>query len=94
MTLTKAELVHEVHKILPGMSRLLAVKSVETFLSLSKSSLIEGKGLLISGFGKFHVNDKKPRKGRNPQTGKLMILEARKVITFKPSLLLRNRINS
>lgn len=94
MTVTKADLVDEVYKNFKGMSKIQAADSVETFLSLSKSTLIEGKDLLISGFGKFNVKDKKPRKGRNPQTGNSMLLEGRRVITFKPSMLLRNRINA
>ena len=94
MTVTKADLVDEVYKNFKGMSKIQAADSVETFLSLSKSSLIEGKDLLISGFGKFSVKDKKSRKGRNPHTGSLMILEGRRVITFKPSMQLRNKINA
>ena len=94
MTVTKADLVDEVYKSFKGMSKTQAADSVETFLSLSKSTLIEGKDLLISGFGKFKVKDKKSRKGRNPQTGLSMILEGRRVITFSPSMQLRNKVNA
>jgi len=94
MTVTKADLVDEVYKNFKGMSKTQAANSVETFLSLSKSTLIEGKDLLISGFGKFNVKDKKPRKGRNPQTGNSMLLEGRRVITFKPSTQLRTKVNA
>jgi integration host factor subunit alpha len=66
---------------------------VETFLALSKNSLIEGEDLLLSGFGKFNVKDKKARRGRNPQTGDELTLDARRVVTFKPSGILRAKIN-
>ena len=93
MTLTKADLIDKIYKTHQGMSKSQAAKSVETFLSLSKSSLIAGKSLLISNFGKFHVKDKRSRKGRNPSTGDVMIIDERRVVTFSPSLLLRSRIN-
>jgi integration host factor subunit alpha len=55
--------------------------SVEAFLRISKNSLIGGSDLLLSGFGKFNVKDKKARKGRNPRTGEELILDARRVVT-------------
>jgi integration host factor subunit alpha len=58
-----------------------------------KNCLASGEELLISGFGKFNVKDKNARRGRNPQTGEELILEPRRVITFKPSGILRTRIN-
>jgi len=66
---------------------------VEKFLEISKDSLINGDDLLLSGFGKFSVKEKKARQGRNPQTGEGLILEARQVITFKPSGKLRDMVN-
>jgi len=66
---------------------------VETFLEIIKSTLESGEDVLVSGFGKFSVNEKKERRGRNPATGEDMMLEARKVVTFKCSGKLRNRIN-
>jgi len=92
MTVTKADLIDEIYKNHQGMSKSQATKSVETFLSLSKSSLIAGKSLLISNFGKFHVKDKRSRKGRNPGTGDVLIIDERRVVTFSPSLLLRSRV--
>ena len=62
-------------------------------MRLSKGSLIKGSDLLLSGFGKFNVRDKNPRRGRNPQTGEDLTLDARRVVTFKPSGILRNRVN-
>jgi integration host factor subunit alpha len=58
-----------------------------------KNCMASGEELLISGFGKFNVKDKNARRGRNPQTGQELILEPRRVITFKPSGILRTKIN-
>ncbi len=93
MTLTKANLIQQVYKKHPDLTKAQATKSVETFLSLAKTSLISGEDLLLSGFGKFNVRDKRARRGRNPQTGDELILDARRVVTFKPSGLLRDKIN-
>jgi integration host factor subunit alpha len=93
MTLTKADLVQQVYKNHENLTKAQATDSVEAFLRLSKDTLIHGSDLLLSGFGKFNVRDKKPRRGRNPQTGDDLTLDARRVVTFKPSGLLRNRIN-
>lgn len=93
MTLTKAELIQQVYKNHPTLTKGQATDSVETFLSLSKESLINGEDLLLSGFGKFNVKDKKARRGRNPQTGDELTLGARRVVTFKPSGILRSKIN-
>ncbi len=93
MTLTKADLVQQVYKNHEGLSLVQAAESVEAFLRISKESLIKGSDLLLSGFGKFNVNEKKSRRGRNPQTGDELILDARRVVTFKPSGILRDRVN-
>lgn len=93
MTLTKADLVQQVYKNHEGLTKVQAVESVEAFLRISKESLINGSDLLLSGFGKFNVRDKKTRRGRNPQTGDDLMLEARRVVTFKPSGILRDRVN-
>lgn len=93
MTLTKANLVQAVYKKHQHLTKTQAADSVETFIQLVKESLISGEDLLLSGFGKFNVKDKKPRRGRNPQTGDELILDARRVVTFKPSGILRSKIN-
>ncbi len=93
MTLTKAEIIREVYKN-HNLTKAEANAAVEAFLRLSKGSLIKGSDLLISGFGKFNVRDKNPRRGRNPQTGEDLTLDARRVVTFKPSGILRNRVNA
>ncbi len=54
---------------------------------------ISGSSLLVSGFGKFNVRDKKPRRGRNSRTGEDLMLDARRVVTFSPSGILRDKVN-
>jgi integration host factor subunit alpha len=93
MTLTKVGIVQELYKNHENMTKEQAVEAVESFLRLSKDTLIDGSDLLLSGFGKFQVKDKAPRKGRNPQTGEDLMLEGRRVVTFNPSGILRNKIN-
>jgi integration host factor subunit alpha len=94
MTLTKADLVQEVYKNHQELTKAEATESVETLIRLSKQSLIDGSDLLLSGFGKFNVKEKNARRGRNPQTGNELILGPRRVVTFKPSGILREKINS
>ena len=92
-TLTKAELVQKIYNSHPSFTKTQAGEIVENFLVLAKEALIEGNGLLLSGFGKFNVKKKNPRRGRNPQTGSSLILDARQVVTFKPSGILREMVN-
>jgi len=92
MTLTKADLVHKVYEA-HDLTKVQATDAVEIFLSISKRCLEKGDDLLLSGFGKFNVKEKKARRGRNPQTGDALMLDARTVVTFKPSGILRDRIN-
>jgi len=66
---------------------------LEVVFSVMKNTLESGENLKISGFGNFAVKQKKDRRGRNPQTGKSITIEARKILTFKPSHLLRQAIN-
>jgi len=70
-----------------------AKDTVETLLEIMKSTLASGEDVMISGFGKFNVNEKAPRKGRNPATGEDMILGKRRVVVFKCAGVLRDRIN-
>ena len=92
MTLTKDHLVSAVAAT-NGYPRNKAVELVETLLELIKSKLVSGEDVLISGFGKFCVKKKRERRGRNPATGEDMMLGARKVVTFKCSGQLRDKIN-
>jgi integration host factor subunit alpha len=93
MTLTKADIIQQVYNQNEGLTKIQATDSVEAFLRISKNSLINGSDLLLSGFGKFNVKDKKSRKGRNPWTGEDLILDARRVVTFNPSGILRDKVN-
>jgi integration host factor subunit alpha len=93
MTLTKVQIVEAIQNKI-GFPRNKSYEVLESFLELIKSTLQSGEDVMISGFGKFSVNEKKERKGRNPATGDAMMLEPRKVVTFKCSGKLRDRINS
>jgi integration host factor subunit alpha len=77
-----------------GMSRQEARQVVERLFKIMKDTLSQGEDLLISGFGKFSVRQKKARQGRNPQTEEKITLAARKVVGFKISGVLRRRLNS
>ena len=92
MTLTKVNIINKVYATNPKMTKIQAREAVETILGIIKSSLENGEDVLLSGFGKFNVNAKSARKGRNPKTGQSLILPARKVATFKPSGLLREKV--
>ena len=92
MTLTKAHIVDAIADQI-GFPKNHSSEIVESLLELIKSSLESGDDDLISGFGKFCVKEKGERRGRNPSTGKDMILEPRKVVTFRCSRNLRDKIN-
>ena len=92
MTLTKAELIDSVYEKV-GFSKKEAAELVENVFERMKEELCKGQSIKISGFGKFRVRAKKSRMGRNPQTGQAMEISARKVLTFTPSLILRDGIN-
>ena len=91
MTLTKAKIAETIQEEL-GFPMNRSAELVETMLELMKQNLAEGDDILISGFGKFSVKQKRQRKGRNPATGEDMMLPARKIVTFKCSSVLRDRI--
>lgn len=93
MTTTKADLIEAVYNSNSQLSKKQARETVETVLELMKSTLVNGEDVLLSGFGKLSVKKKNSRRGRNPQTGEQLQIEARKVITFKPSGKLRDRVN-
>jgi integration host factor subunit alpha len=93
MTLTKVNIINKVYATNPKLTKIQAREAVETILRIIKSSLEGGEDVLLSGFGKFNVTAKSARKGRNPITGESLILPARKVATFKPSGLLREKVN-
>ena len=92
MTLTKSQMVESVQNH-TGFPKNKSSEIVETLLEIIKRTLASGDDVLISGFGKFKVREKTERKGRNPATGADMMLRPRKVVTFKCSGKLRDRIN-
>lgn len=77
-----------------GLSKKEAIASVELVLEILKTTLESGENLKISGFGNFVVKQKADRRGRNPQTGETITIESRRILTFKPSSLLKNAINT
>jgi integration host factor subunit alpha len=91
MALTKSDIVSKVHEF--GFTKKKSVDIIESLLEIMKSTLESGDDILISGFGKFCVKNKNKRRGRNPATGTDLILRERKVVTFKCSGKLRNKIN-
>jgi integration host factor subunit alpha len=92
MTLTKAHIVETLAKQ-NGYTKKQSVQLVETLMELIKRSLESGENVLISGFGKFCMKEKKQRRGRNPSTGEDMTLQPRKVVTFTCSRKLRDKLN-
>jgi len=93
MTFTKADLINQVHATHPKLTKVQAREAVEAILRAIKSSLGNGEDVLLSGFGKFSVKEKAARKGRNPKTGDTVMIEARRVVTFKPAGKLRSSVN-
>ena len=88
----QAQIIEKVHTKL-GLTKRHSIETVESLLEIIKGSLESGEDVLVSGFGKFQVKHKKERRGRNPATGDDMMLSARKIVTFKCSGKLRNRVN-
>ena len=93
MSLTKIDIIESAYKHL-DIPKKDCVRIVESLFDIIKDELDKGNAVKISGFGKWTVKSKKERKGRNPQTGKEMTIDARKVVTFKPSNVLRDAVNS
>jgi len=92
MALTKDVIVEQIQNSL-GFPKNRSVEITESLIELIKASLESGDDVLVSGFGKFCVKEKRERKGRNPATGEDAILPARRVVTFKCSGKLRERVN-
>ena len=91
-TLTRAELGDEVHNQV-GLSRSESVQLVETVLEKVSDALVRGENVKISSFGSFVLRDKNRRMGRNPKTGDEVPIEPRRVLTFRPSQIMRDQIN-
>ena len=92
MTLTKADITEAIYKKM-RYTRIQSLELVDSLFEIMKQTLESGEDVLISGFGKFSVKKKMERQGRNPQNGQPMMLAPRKVLTFKCSGKLRDRIN-
>jgi integration host factor subunit alpha len=92
MTLTKESLIDSVYSQI-ALTKYLSTQLVKSLLEIMKRTLESGEDVLISGFGKFWLKDKKARKGRNPETGEGLILRARRVVRFRCSQGLAKKIN-
>lgn len=90
--MTKADIVERVSERI-GVTKKDSQDLVESVFSLLKSTLESGEKIKISGFGNFEVKPKKDRRGRNPQTGETITIEARRILSFKPSMRLKTAIN-
>ena len=93
MAITKIEIVNTLYEHI-GLPKNKCVIIMESFFDIIKSEIEKGNDVMISGFGKWTVRSKKARRGRNPQTGKAVIIAARKVVTFKASVVLRDELNA
>jgi len=91
MALTKNDIAAQIHEV--GFSQKVAADAVESLLEIIKQSLEDGDDVLVSGFGKFCIKEKGSRRGRNPATGSEMTLWGRRVVTFRCSGKLRERVN-
>ncbi len=90
--MTKADLVESVY-LKTGFSKKESAEIVETVFDLMKNTLESGEKIKIAGFGNFVVKDKSTRRGRNPQTGEEIEISSRRILTFKPSQILKASIN-
>ena len=93
MALTKQDIVEMVYREL-GISKIESTALIESFFEIIKDEVAKGNDVMISGFGKWSVKKKNARNGRNPQTGEDLTIAARKVVTFKPSDVLRDTVNT
>ncbi len=90
--MTKADMVELVYERI-GVSKRESARIVETIFDVVKETLEQGENVKISGFGSFNIQHKKPRRGRNPQTGEEITISARRVLSFKASNVLREQLN-
>ena len=90
--MTKADIVEKIYDKV-GFSKKESAELVETVFDIIKSTLEKGDKIKLAGFGNFVVKEKANRRGRNPQTGDEIIISARKILTFKPSQVLKASIN-
>jgi integration host factor subunit alpha len=93
MSLTKIDIIDSIYEKL-GIPKKECIRIVESVFEIIKDDLDKGHDVMISGFGKWTVKAKKERKGRNPQTGEALMIDARRVVTFKPSSVLRGMVSN
>ncbi|MGV8056733.1 MAG: integration host factor subunit alpha [Smithellaceae bacterium] len=93
MTLTKKDLM-DINYKQTGLSKNVCVSAVESTFEIIKDELEKGNSVNISGFGKWTVKSKRERNGRNPYNGDRLTISARKVVTFKPSPVLKKELNA
>ena len=91
MALTKNDIVTRVHEL--GFTKVKSVEIIESLLEIIKARLENGEDVLISRFGKFCVKNKNSRRGRNPATGEDLLLGSKRVVTFKCSPVIRDKMN-
>ena len=92
MTLNKADLTDAIYNQL-DLPKTKSAQVIDSLLEIIKSTLANGEDVLISGFGKFCVKEKGKRRGRNPHTGEELMLGERRVVRFKCSGVLREKVN-
>jgi integration host factor subunit alpha len=92
MSLTKIDIIDSIYDEI-GIPKKDCVSIVESVFDIIKEELNNGNDVMISGFGKWTVKSKRKRKGRNPKTGEALMIEARRVVTFKPSSVLRGTVS-
>ena len=90
--MTKTDIVERIYEKV-GFSKKEATEVVESIFEIMKTRLEEGEKVKISGFGNFSINEKRPRKGRNPQTGETIVISGRRVLSFKSSPVLKKALN-
>ena len=90
--MTKVDIAERIQSKL-GISMKESLALLESVLSIMKNTLEDGEKIKIAGFGNFEIKQKKDRIGRNPQTGDPLTIEARRIISFKPSAMLRKAVN-
>ena len=93
MTITKADIVENIYRQ-AGFTKKQSAEIVDNLFKIIKETLARGEKVKISGFGNFTIRDKAARTGRNPQTGESMKISARRVLSFKPSQILKEDIIS
>jgi integration host factor subunit alpha len=91
--MTKADIAEKVQTS-TGLTKKESLEMMEAVISIMKFTLEQGENLKLSGFGNFAVKQKNDRRGRNPQTGETITISSRRIVTFKPSALLRQAINT